>query len=145
VLPGVTVRPAGPGDLARVRELVRAAGLPLDGLDEAALVLVAEREGRVVGTTSLEAHGPALLLRSAAVDPASRGSGVGTALTRAALAHADALGAPVALLTRTAEQWYPRFGFSVVGRSELPPALHASAELRGACPASAVAMLRPVP
>lgn len=145
-MPEVVVREAGAADVAAVRTLVASAGLPLDGLDDA-VVLMVESEGAVVGAIALERHddggGAAFLLRSAAVDPSSRGRGVGSALTRAALGRVDAEGAPVALLTESAEDWFPRFGFAVVGRDRLPAALQASAELRGACPASARALLRP--
>ena len=46
----------------------------------------------------------------------------------------------VYLLTTTAPDWFPRFGFTVTRREELPEVLDASEELRGACPGSAVAM-----
>ncbi|MGY1617190.1 GNAT family N-acetyltransferase [Geodermatophilus sp. SYSU D00691] len=141
------VRPAVPADLPAVHALVAASGLPLDGLDGATQVLVAEEDGDVVGTVALERHGDgpatAFLLRSAAVAERRRGTGLGAALVTAALAPVDAAGAPVALLTESAANWFPRFGFVVVPREELPPALGASAELRGACPASAHALLRP--
>jgi amino-acid N-acetyltransferase len=147
-LPHVTIRRATPGDLAAVRTLIAEAGLPLDGLDDAALLLVAEAEadGAVVGTVALERYatdaGPVFLLRSAAVAPEHRGGGLGAALAAAALEHVDAERAPVALLTETADGWFPRFGFRPVARDELPEALAASAELRGACPDSARALLR---
>jgi amino-acid N-acetyltransferase len=145
--PPVRVREAAPVDLAAVRTLVADAGLPLDGLDGAAVVLVAEAAGRVVGTVALERHGdgagPVFLLRSAAVDPAWRGRGIGAALTAAAMDRVDAASAPAALLTETAGGYFPRFGFTAVGRTELPAALGASAQLRGACPTSAQALLRP--
>ena len=145
--PPVAVREAAPADLPAVRRLVTTAGLPLDGLADAALVLVAEEDGVVVGTVALERHGSgggtAFLLRSAAVDPARRGAGVGSALTIAALASVDDAGAAVGLLTETAEQYFPRFGFTPVSRDQLPAALAGSAELRGACPTSARAFLRP--
>lgn len=144
----VRVRDAAPADLAVVRRLIATAGLPLDGLDDAAHVLVAEAGGRVVGTVALERHEagsrPVFLLRSAAVDPTWQGRGVGTALTTAALERVDVARAEAALLTETAADYFPRFGFRAVDRAELPPALGASAELRGACPASAHALLRPV-
>jgi amino-acid N-acetyltransferase len=89
------------------------------------------------------ARTPRSLLHSAAVEPAWRGRGVGSALTAAALADVDTVGGPVALLTETAAGYFPRFGFTPVERGELPTALAASAELRGACPASARALLRP--
>jgi amino-acid N-acetyltransferase len=143
----VLVREATPADLAATRDLIAAAGLPLAGLDDAALVLVAEEAGALVGVVALERHGTgdgtAYLLRSAAVDPARRGHGIGAALTTATLAHVDAAGAPVGLLTETASEYFPRFGFVPVDRDRLPAALAESAELQGACPASARAMLRP--
>src|SRR4051794_15465546 len=144
----VVVRAATPADSPALRAPVAAAGLPVAGLDDAALVLIAEDGlGALVGTVALERHGTdrdtAYLLRSAAVDPAWRGRGVGAALTAAALVHVDAVGVPVALLTETAERYFPRFGFAPVTRDRLPASLTASAELRGACPASARALLRP--
>ncbi|MGY1601140.1 GNAT family N-acetyltransferase [Geodermatophilus sp. SYSU D00815] len=133
-------------ELPAARALVAAAGLPLDGLEEAALVLVARADGDVVGTVALERHGEgeatAFLLRSAAVAADRRGRGVGADLVAAALAVVDAAGAPVALLTGSADGWFPRFGFRPVAREQLPVTLAASAELRGACPASARALLR---
>jgi amino-acid N-acetyltransferase len=39
--------------------------------------------------------------------------------------------------------YFPRFGFRPVDRAALPAALATSAELRGACPASARSLLRP--
>lgn len=142
----VTVRPVCSEDLPHVQALVHDAGLPLDGLDTAALVLVATDHTGILGTAAVESHGqplPALLLRSVAVADQARGHGVGAALTRAALAYADEQHAPVALLTETAQDYFSRFGFRAVAREDLPVALHASAELQGACPASAPALLRP--
>jgi amino-acid N-acetyltransferase len=133
--------------MADVLRLVRDAGLPVEGLAGAALVLVVDGRGELVGTIALEEHGGgeglAYLLRSAAVAPAWRGRGVGGALTRAALTHVDGAGAPVALLTETADGYFSGFGFEPVARDRLPAALMASLELRGACPDSARAMLRP--
>jgi len=146
--PPVRVREAAPADLPAVHDLVAAAGLPLDGLDDAAHVLVAERAGGVVGVVALERHGndgrPVFLLRSAAVDAAERERGIGAALVSAALALVDEARGEVALLTETAAGYFPRFGFAAVDRGALPAALAASAELRGACPASAHAFLRPI-
>jgi amino-acid N-acetyltransferase len=142
----VTIRPAAAHDGAAVRAVIAAAGLPLDGLDDVALLLVAECDGAVVGTVALERYpaesGTVFLLRSAAVAPHLRGRGIGAALTAAALEQVDAERAPVALLTETAGGWFPRFGFLPVSRAELPEVLAASPELQGACPASARALLR---
>jgi amino-acid N-acetyltransferase len=141
------VRDASPADMAAIDALIRDAKLPLDGLEAAAVVLVAEIDGAVHGAIALERYGEgdraAFLLRSAVVPPASRGRGIGTALTAAALQRVDTEAAPVALLTETAGEYFPRFGFALVERAELPVELAASPELRGACPATARAFLRP--
>ncbi|MGY1820525.1 GNAT family N-acetyltransferase [Geodermatophilus sp. SYSU D00079] len=146
-VPPVLVREATPADLAAITDLIAAAGLPLAGLEDAVLVLTAEVTGELAGAIALERHGAgpdtAFLLRSAAVAPAWRGRGLGATLTAAALSHVDATGAPVALLTETADGYFPRFGFTPVDRDQLPAALGASAELRGACPASARVLRRP--
>ena len=147
----LSIRLAAPGDLDAARELVRDAALPLDGFDEAAQVFVADRDGRIVGVAALEDHGAgagrALLLRSVAVAPDARGSGVGTALVHAALRSAEQHGVPVSLLTETAPDYFPRFGFQAVDRRDLASALRSSKELQGACAVSARAFVRepPVP
>jgi len=48
----------------------------------------------------------------------------------------------VALLTVTAAGYFDRFRFTVTDRAALPVALSASAELTGACPATATAYWR---
>jgi len=129
-------------DVAELRLLVAACGLPLEGLDaHLGAALLARDEGRVVGCVALELYGEEALLRSLAVAEGWRGRRLGERLTEAALALARERGARrVWLLTTTADRFFPRFGFSRVERAALPEALDASAELRGACPASAVAM-----
>jgi amino-acid N-acetyltransferase len=136
------IRLAHPQETDRVAELVTAAGLPTTGLAQAWRTWVAVDRDRLLGTASLERHGGAYLLRSVAVRDEARGRGIGAQLVRAALAAVDPAG-PVALLTETAAGWFPRFGFHPVDRTALDPALAASAELAGACPASAQAFLRP--
>lgn len=110
-VPPVRIRDAAPADLPAVRRLVGDAGLPLDGLTDAYLVLVADVDHAVVGTVALERHGvdrdTANLRRSAAVDSAKRGLGIGARLTAVALERVDAAGAPVALFTETAEDYFP--------------------------------------
>jgi predicted N-acetyltransferase YhbS len=143
--PPVLLREATPVETAAAIDLVVAAGLPLASLSRAALVLVAEAAGALVGTVALERHGTggdtAFLLRSAAVGPAWRGRGVGAALTAAALARVDGIGACVALLTGTAAGCFSRFGFVPAGRDRLPSALSHAERLAGdgryRCPAGA--------
>ncbi len=138
------LRPATERDYDRVTSLLGAAGLPLAGVPrDLAGFEVAERAGRLVGAVALERYGEDGLLRSAVVDPAERGGGIGAALIERILdvAREHRLRA-VYLLTTTAEQWFPRFGFGRVERADVPGAVQASLEFREACPASAVVMMR---
>lgn len=141
------LRLARPGDWPAVRELLERAGLPLDGLDAGLRHFVVARDGgRLVGVAGLEHYGSSALLRSVAVDAAWRSTGVGRLVVEGALDLARSLGASdVYLLTTTAQDYFPKFGFRCVRRDDLPAALGASEELRGACPDTAVAMRRDPP
>src|SRR5688572_26448421 len=72
------LRAATHADLVAVRELLSASGLPLDGVeDNFDDFIVAEEERGIAGVIGIERYGSAALLRSAAVFPNARGSGVG--------------------------------------------------------------------
>lgn len=143
---GFTIRAATSAEASAVRELLRASDLPTAGVpDDLEDFLVAVRGAELVGTIGLECYGDAALLRSAAVRPAERGTGIGEALVITLLecARTKKLKTLV-LLTTTAESWFPRFGFERIARDDVPASLHASAEFQGACPASATVMRREV-
>jgi amino-acid N-acetyltransferase len=138
----VVIRRAEPADADAVLALVRASGLPFDGLEGAlAHGLVASRDGRLVGCVALELYEENALLRSLAIAAEFRGQGLGLLLTRRALDLAGKLGArDVYLLTETAGGFFPRFGFAREDRSRAPAALQDSVEFRTACPQSALLM-----
>lgn len=137
-----TIEPAQPADLDAALFRLSQASLPAAGFAaQLGTTLVARSDDAVVGCVALELYGEEALLRSLVVAPAARGQGLGERLTAAALELARSRGVRRAwLLTETAERFFPRFGFRRVERGELPAALAESEELRGACPASAVAM-----
>ena len=139
----VIVRTARAEDLDAARGLLERASLPVAGLEEqfGSRYAVAESRHMIVGVVGLERHGPYGLLRSAAIDPAWRGQGIGEALTRNRLAWATASGLDsVYLLTETAAEWFPRFGFARVPRESVPREIAVSGEFAQVCPASAVVM-----
>jgi N-acetylglutamate synthase-like GNAT family acetyltransferase len=143
VITGVVLRPAGPADLGPVERLIATADLPLDGLRDqfGDGYAVAVADGAIVGVEGIEVHGRDGLLRSAAVSPEWRGRGVGDALTRDRLAWAQQRGLDaVYLLTTTAGDWFPRFGFRPADRAEAPDAIQRSREFAEACPDSALFM-----
>jgi len=144
--PCLTLRPARPADRPAVEALLRGAGLPLDGIPsglDGFLVATVDDSDEPIGVGGLERYGSSALLRSTAVNPAWRSSGVGRALVNALLEETDRSGVrDVFLLTTTAEAYFPRFGFACVTREVVPEAVQESAEFRGACPDSAVVMHR---
>jgi len=145
-LPTVTVRPARPTDREAIERLLAAADLPLAGVAEhLGEFLVAVSSGGIVGTAAVEPWPPSGLLRSVAIHPSQRGRGLGALLTARAIERARSRGlTALYLLTTTAADWFPRFGFRSVPRARLPAELEGSAELRGACPDSAVCMELPL-
>ena len=142
MISAVPIRPASPQDWPAVEALLRTERLPLDGArDHLASFVVAERHGAIVGCAGVERYGDAALLRSVAVVESERGRGIGVTLVERCIADARGSGVSTfVLLTTTAEQFFPRFGFEVVDRSTVPDAVRDSAEFRGACPASATVM-----
>jgi amino-acid N-acetyltransferase len=132
------------GDWPAVRGLLSEAGLPLEGAAEAFASGVVVRDGdRVIGCAAIEPYESAALLRSVAVAPDRRGTGVGTGLVRAAedLAH-DGGASTLILLTETAEAWFVRLGYAAIERSTVQADVARSIEFETACSTSAVAMQR---
>ena len=136
------LRRARETDLEEVKALLTTSSLPLEGVDEAfSNFIVAEGGPSIVGTAGLELYGRFALLRSAAVVKGWQGYGVGRALIGEVISRARSRNVDsVFLLTTTAENYFPSFGFQKIERAELPVELNESAELRGACPDTATVM-----
>lgn len=134
-----TLRRATAADLPAVASLLEAATLPTIGLEGLVPgLVVAERDGAVVGAGALEPAGADRLLRSLVTAPSERGRGTGQALVARLLADARAGGGrTIWLLTETAAGLFPRFGFRELPRDAAPAPLQALAEFAHACPASA--------
>jgi amino-acid N-acetyltransferase len=136
-------RTARPEDLDVARRLLVAAGLPLAGVEEhftSFRLLEVPRE-RIVGLAGSERYGITWLLRSLVLAPEVRGRGHGGRLVTALLDEAQRAGvADVFLLTTDAQRFFGAYGFRAVPRATAPVALRSSAELQGACPASATLM-----
>jgi amino-acid N-acetyltransferase len=134
-----SIERAKPADRAAIETLLVAADLPLTGLDLALATAVVARDGEaIVGCAAIEPYGSAGLLRSVAVTEALRGSGLGRRLVVEAEAFAAESGIDTLfLLTETAEEWFPRLGYSASTRGTVPATLAASPEFADACPDSA--------
>ncbi len=132
----LTLRRMRSGEAAATRDLVEAAFGPeedvpgfLDGLRAAGCGLgewVAEEGGILVGHVVFNRIGllhdgverPAVMLTPLAVAPGRQGRGVGTDLTRAALAELEAAGEDLFFVLGH-KDYYPRFGFRPVDASRI--------------------------
>lgn len=141
-----TIGAATAQDLAAVLDLLRRSQLPTDDLERHLnTTIVARCDGRVVGSAALEVYGSGALLRSVAVDAALRGEGLGRRLTEAALALARSRHVQtVYLLTTTAGDFFPRFGFRRIDRTSVAADVQTSVEFTTTCPASALVLARDI-
>ncbi len=138
----MTFRSADPVDWPAVEALLRASALPLDGArDHLADFTLAEAGGALAACAAVERYGDAGLLRSVAVDPTHRGTGLGQSLTRHVIAAARAAGLrELVLMTTTAESFFPKFGFTPIARGAAPEAILASVQFQIVRCASATVM-----
>jgi len=138
----VSIAPAAQDDLPAMLDLVARSNLPQAGLAaHLGSALVAREGDRIIGCVAVELYGSAALLRSLTVDVAHRGLGLGIQLTQALLALARERGVrTLYLLTETAAEFFPRFGFRPVPRAQVDPAVQRSVEFTTACSASALVM-----
>lgn len=135
---------AGPSPDA-ARGLLAAANLPTSDLTDEQLTSFfycgpADKPSALVG---LEIYGTEALLRSLAVDPTLRSTGLGSALVGRAEAHAANHGVgTLYLLTTTAESFFARHGYHRIDRAVAPAAIRSTREFSGLCPASSAFMFK---
>ena len=128
-------------DLAEVKTLLAACGLPTGDLREDGTFLVAREGGKLCGVAGLEPLGASALLRSVAVDPKWRRKGVAHALCNAIARQAREQGARrLYLLTTDAERYFSTLGFTKAERDTLPAEVRATTQFRETCPQTAIAM-----
>lgn len=145
---GVSLRAATQRDLPVIERLLVSSGLPTAGVAEALtdFIVGVTDDDRIVGVVGLEHCCDAYaLLRSAAVEPEWRGTGLGKRLVTHVIADAESRGIKALyLLTTTAERYFPSFGFVKAERDAVPDEVKRSVEFREACPASATVMALPL-
>ena len=139
----VALSPGPP--LQAVKSLLASANLPSSDLTESHRpdFYYAGDADAPTGLVGLEIFGEVALLRSLVVGEAQRGQGLGARLLRHAEAQARAQGVRrMFLLTTTAAPFFARHGYSHAAREAAPPAIRATSEFTGLCPATATFMTR---
>ncbi len=124
--------------------LLRASSLPVDDLATSAVTLFAHRSGgAIAAVVGLQRCGSFGLLRSLAVDPTFRSTGLGTTLCDHACLIAAGEGiATIYLLTTDAADFFAARGFTVVERADVPAPIRATSQFSSLCPSSAHVMVR---
>jgi amino-acid N-acetyltransferase len=91
----------------------------------------------------LERYGEDALLRSLAVRPENRSTGLGKQLADALEEHARRTGlGTLYLLTTTAADFFARRGYEVIERGTAPSLLQKTTEFSSLCPSQATCMRR---
>lgn len=126
----------------KIVELLAAENLPVADLpDTLDNFIVAIQDGNVVGVGGVEVYGYYGLLRSLAVHPDHRGTGIAGKL----LARLDNISkknglSALYLLTETAPAYFERKKYSKIKREEVPVEVQQSSEFGHVCPVSAIVM-----
>ena len=143
-LANLRAEPASEVDTEAIHDLLERNGLPTADLSTARPEFVVVRSaGQIIGIGALEHFGGTALLRSVAVEPQWRGTGVGRLLTDELERRARAAGvSEVVLLTLTAADFFRRLGYAAKDRAWVPEAVLASAEFKSLCPASAMCLAK---
>ena len=133
-------------EIEAIRALLLAEGRPAADLDTSPVEFLVARAGEgPVGVIGLERFAAVGLLRSLAVTPALRGSGLGRRLVDALESRARQSGLHrLALLTETAAPFFSRLAYLPSARDLLPVEMRESAQFRTLCPASAQCMSKSI-
>jgi amino-acid N-acetyltransferase len=109
-------------------------------------VVAFDENGELLGVAGVEQYGDVGLLRPVAGVEERRSQGIGKELASNRIEWASRAGVrEVYLLTNDAVDYWQNHGFQRIDRSEAPTSMKATTEWMGACPSSAVAMLRRLP
>ena len=133
-------------DKHEVLALLTAAELPVEDLTDEIMnnfMVARGKDNTIVGVVGIEMFQEDGLLRSLAVQPAYRGKGLGSQLTREIESFARSNGIKTLyLLTMTAADFFPKFKYRVIQRDQAPESIQKTAEFNNLCPVSAVCLCK---
>ncbi|MFZ5643636.1 MAG: C-GCAxxG-C-C family (seleno)protein [Bacillota bacterium] len=136
-----TLRAAIKEDFESIASLLMECGLPTAGVLESLDNFIVADNGSVVGVVGMEISGTSVMLRSLAVKPEFRNTGIGKALVDILLkniSHRELQ--DVYLMTGTAAEYMARWGFIKTDRSAMPSSLLVKSALNTACPSCSTCM-----
>ncbi len=132
-----------PKDLEKIIPLLSKYNLPTTDLDQNDMhnFLICTSENEIIGTIGLERYGEFALLRSLCVEEIHRNYGIGSILVNNIFKSLNSLAlSSIYLLTTTADNFFFKFGFQKIDRSNAPPLIQQSRQFVNLCPSSAIFM-----
>ena len=143
-MPAPWLRTGTERDASHIHALLERNGLPTSDLEASQPQFIVLCEGaQIIGAGALQRFGSIALLRSVAVEPQRRGSGLGRMIVQELERRAYASDvAQLVLLTQTAKRFFEHQGYQVIDRQQVPQAVQASEEFRSLCPSSATCMVK---
>jgi len=133
-------------DEEKVLDILNGAELPTTDLTDEKMknfMVARGKDDCIIGVVGVEMYQESGLLRSLVVHPAYRGTGLGSLLTRKIESFAWHNGVKTLyLLTMTAADFFPKIGYEVTQRDNVPESIRKTEEFNNVCPVSAVCLLK---
>ena len=124
-----------------IKDLLVENKLPVSDLNNRITFFVEKRDKNIIAVGGIEDAGADAIIRSIAVAENCKGKGYGAEITKQLLYYAKTQKKnDIYLLTTTAQNYFPKFGFKEVNRNDLPAAVKNSSQYKDVCPESAVIM-----
>ncbi|WP_305857686.1 arsenic resistance N-acetyltransferase ArsN2 [Balneatrix alpica] len=131
--------------IEQLKQVLSACELPVADLDALpqAKFFCGMAQGSLVAVAGIELYDEVALLRSLAVLPPYRHTGIGSELVDYLESFATQQGvAQLYLLTTTAEAYFRRRGYDAMTRHEAPSAIQATSQFSALCPASSALLTK---
>jgi len=131
-------------DIQSIRELICSSGLPSSDVDgKAQKMFVAEFDQKIVAVGGIEIHGGIALVRSIAVAPEYRKSGIASNIYQLLEQYARSSEVEgLYLITESAMEYFQKFGFTELERETAPCLIKQTSQFSELCPSSATVMFK---
>ncbi len=138
----ITIRQAIESDMVDIISILKKNNLPTIDIPNSAIQLFIGRyNNETIGVIGIEIYESAGLLRSLAVHDSFKKLKVGTKLIEKLFDHiTESNIVDIYLLTETAEDYFTKFNFDKVDRSNVPEIIMETREFKEICPDTAVLM-----
>lgn len=131
-------------DLDAIKQLLYTSNLPIDGIDcILSDVIVIEHNSEIIGVAGIENHFPYALIRSVAIASEYQNKQLGSQIINTLMNNAETQNYKAYyLLTETANLFFEKYGFKIIGRENIPIEIKSTNEYEHICPSTAIVMIK---